>query len=304
LGLVVGIARVESGKMSRDDYLQKYGHRGPHEFELSIPHPAEDRDWLEKQIAEYEATAVDVDNLLQKQRTQHEAARQRFKVRYPRKKRWLDRQLAKVSQGAQQREAARSEFVRVFRVVRAFALQAGKLTRIGDDVFFLYSGEVGELLAGNETALGYIPARRRNYEKYKAMSPFPSIIRGRFDPEAWARQPNRRLDYYDPTKPIEMTHSEMLKGVPGAAGRVEGTVRILLSPEAGDALQPGEVLVAATTNVGWTPLFPKAAAIITDIGAPLSHAAIVARELGIPPEVGCGNATTRQKTGDKVLVDG
>jgi len=77
-----------------------------------------------------------------------------------------------------------------------------------------------------------------------------------------------------------------------------------LTPEEGEKLWPGEILVAATTNVGWTPLFPKAAAIITDIGAPLSHAAIVARELGIPAVVGCGLATTRLKTGDRVIVDG
>lgn len=91
---------------------------------------------------------------------------------------------------------------------------------------------------------------------------------------------------------------------PGAAGKVEGYVRILENTEAREKLQPGEILVAVTTNIGWTPLFPKAAAIITDIGAPLSHAAIVARELGIPAVVGCANATTRLKTGDKVLVDG
>nr|WP_255688202.1 PEP-utilizing enzyme [Tepidanaerobacter sp. GT38] len=96
----------------------------------------------------------------------------------------------------------------------------------------------------------------------------------------------------------------MLKGFTGAAGKVEGIVRILNAPEEGEKLQPGEILVATTTNVGWTPLFPKAAAIITDIGAPLSHAAIVARELGIPAVVGCGNATLRLKTGDKVMVDG
>ena len=58
------------------------------------------------------------------------------------------------------------------------------------------------------------------------------------------------------------------------------------------------------TNVGWTPLFPRAAAVITDVGAPLSHAAIVARELGIPAVVGCGNATMILKTGDRVRVDG
>jgi pyruvate,water dikinase len=63
-------------------------------------------------------------------------------------------------------------------------------------------------------------------------------------------------------------------------------------------------LVTSTTNIGWTPLFPSAAAVITDIGASLSHAAIVARELGIPAVVGCGDATTRLKTGDRVRIDG
>jgi pyruvate,water dikinase len=81
-------------------------------------------------------------------------------------------------------------------------------------------------------------------------------------------------------------------------------VRHLHSAEDGDQLRPGEILVAVTTNVGWTPLFPRAAAVVTDVGAPLSHAAIVARELGIPAVVGCGDATMRLKTGDRVLVDG
>jgi pyruvate,water dikinase len=78
----------------------------------------------------------------------------------------------------------------------------------------------------------------------------------------------------------------------------------LEGPEQGDRLQPGEILVAVTTNVGWTPIFPRAAAVLTDVGAPLSHAAIVARELGIPAVVGCADATTRLRTGDRVRVDG
>lgn len=104
--------------------------------------------------------------------------------------------------------------------------------------------------------------------------------------------------------PAPAPDSDTLKGFPGAAGRVEGIVRVLTNPEEGEKLQPGEILVASTTNVGWTTLFPKAAAIITDVGASLSHAAIVARELGILAVVGCGNATTRLKTGDRVIVDG
>lgn len=58
------------------------------------------------------------------------------------------------------------------------------------------------------------------------------------------------------------------------------------------------------SNVGWTPLFPRAAAVVTDVGALLSHAAIVARELDIPAVVGCGDATMRLETGAHVRVDG
>lgn len=304
LGPVLGIAEVAEGAMSREQYLSRYGHRGPHEFELSIPHPTEDPGWLDGQVAAYQQSGVDVEGLLQKQQVQHEAARQRFLARYPNKQRWLDRQLAGAAAGSQQREAARSELTRVFRVVRTFALRAGELTGVGEDVFMLYIGDVLNLLAGRDEATRHIPARRHNYELYKTLPPFPSIIRGRFDPQQWANDPNRRLDYYDASRPAAPPDSDTLTGVAGAAGRVEGLVRVLMTPEEGDTLRPGEILVAATTNVGWTPLFPKAAAIVTDIGAPLSHAAIVARELGIPAVVGCGSATTRLKTGDTVRVDG
>ncbi len=85
---------------------------------------------------------------------------------------------------------------------------------------------------------------------------------------------------------------------------IEGTVRRLERLENSPELQPGEILVTKLTNIGWTPIFPRAAAIITDLGAPLSHATIVARELGIPAVVGCGDATLRLKTGDRVRVNG
>jgi phosphoenolpyruvate synthase/pyruvate phosphate dikinase len=81
-------------------------------------------------------------------------------------------------------------------------------------------------------------------------------------------------------------------------------VRCLASPEEGRDFRQGEVLVAVQTDIAWTLIFPRAAAVITDVGAPLSHAAIVARELGIPAVVGCGDATARLKTGDRVRVDG
>jgi pyruvate,water dikinase len=71
-----------------------------------------------------------------------------------------------------------------------------------------------------------------------------------------------------------------------------------------DEIIEGEILVTRATNIGWTVAFHKVSAIVTDIGAPLSHAAIVAREFGIPAVVGCRNATSVLKTGDVVTVDG
>jgi len=305
LGPVLGISKVIKGKMSKNEYLEQYGHRGPHEFELSIPDPSEDVNWLEKQIEEYKKSDTDVEGLLKKQHAQYEDALKKLKKQFPSKAKWLEKKMKKASKGARIREEARSEFVRVFRVIRTFALKTGELTGIGEDVFLLYIDEVLNLLSGHKSALKYIPARKKNYEKYKSLPPFPSVIRGRFNPLEWVNDPNRRMDYYDATMPVSVaSDSETLKGFPGAAGRIEGKVRILNNPEDGDKLEPGEILVATTTNVGWTPLFPRAAAIIADVGAPLSHAAIVARELGIPAVVGCGNASLRLKTGDKVIVDG
>jgi pyruvate,water dikinase len=304
LGPVVGVARVAEGKMSRAEYLEKYGHRGPHEAELSMPRPAEDPDWLDKQLAEYEKNPVDVDALLARRRAEFEAAWQRLQERYPKKAQRLRRQIDKVGPAARMREAVRDEVTRFLWVEREWVLRAGELTGLGDDVFLLTIDEVLELLSGDDTVRQLIPARKATYARYQELPAYPMIIRGRFDALQWAADPNRRNDIYDSTASVPTYMSVTLTGFAGAAGRVEGSVRVLEGPEQGDQLQPGEILVAVTTNVGWTPIFPRAAAVVTDVGAPLSHAAIVARELGIPAVVGCGSATTRLRTGDRVRVDG
>jgi phosphohistidine swiveling domain-containing protein len=304
LGPVVGVARVAQGKMSRAAYLETYGHRGPHEAELSLPPPAEDPDWLDKQLAEYEKDPVDVDALLAKRCADFEAAWQRLQARYPQKALKLRRQIDKVGPAARMREAVRDEMTRFLWVEREWALRAGELTNLGDDIFLLTIDEVLDVLSGNDAAVAHIPARQETYARYRELPPYPMIVRGHFDPYEWAADPNRRNDIYDATAATPLSTSNTISGFAGAAGCVEGLVRLLDGPEQGDQLQPGEILVAVTTNVGWTPLFPRAAAVITDVGAPLSHAAIVARELGIPAVVGCGEATTRLRTGDRVRVDG
>ena len=93
-------------------------------------------------------------------------------------------------------------------------------------------------------------------------------------------------------------------GTPASPGRVTGTVRVIRGPDQFDELQKGEILVAPMTAPAWTPLFTRAAAVVTDIGSAAAHASIIAREYGIPAVVGCGDATARLKTGMRVTVDG
>jgi pyruvate,water dikinase len=305
LGPMVGVAKIVRGQMSRQEYLERYGHRGPHECELSEPRPAEDPDWLDQQVAQFEQSPADVDALLAKRRAEFDAAWQRFQERHPRDVKATQLRLEQVVEAAHKREAVRSEITRLFGVIRAFALRVGELTGLGDGVFFLDLDELLAVLDGDDGAVQYIPARRATHDRYSALPPYPGLINGPFDPFEWAADPHRRSDYYDGhAAPVMAPESDVITGFAGAAGRVEGRVRVLDGPERGDQLQPGEILVAVTTNVGWTPLFPRAAAVVTDVGAPLSHAAIVARELGIPAVVGCGSGTTRLRSGDWVRVDG
>lgn len=96
----------------------------------------------------------------------------------------------------------------------------------------------------------------------------------------------------------------LLTGLPGSPGLATGSVRVISGPAEFGKLEPGDVLVCAYTDPVWTPLFSLAAAVISDTGGPLSHAAIVAREYGIPAVLGTQGATALLKDGDRVTVDG
>jgi pyruvate,water dikinase len=309
LGPLVGMSKLARGEMSREHYLEQWGHRGPLEAELAIPRPLEDPDWLDRQLESFALTEVNVEAMLAEQRSRFDAAWKRLCERYPRRVDKLRKHLEKAAEANRMREAVRSELTRLIWVARTWALRAGDLTGTGDDVFFLTFEETIELLHGNDTATAYIPARRRTYERYKALPPYPSLIRGRFDPFQWAADPDRDQYIFDASgllqeMKLEAPSENIILGMPGSAGRIEGTVRRLDTPDDWDKLLPGEILVTSQTNIGWTLIFPKVKAIVTDIGAPLSHAAVVARELGIPAVVNCGDATTRLHTGDRVRIDG
>lgn len=95
-----------------------------------------------------------------------------------------------------------------------------------------------------------------------------------------------------------------LKGVSGSAGEATGRVCIISGPEEFYKFNKGDILVCRLTDPEWTPLFSLAKAVVADTGAELSHAAIVAREYGIPAVLGVGLATMKYKDGDMIRVDG
>jgi pyruvate,water dikinase len=302
LGLLDGLEQVAEGEIDRETFNQRYGHRGPHEFEISLPRPGEDPKWVERQLARRADLATSYRGLLDAQEHKRAQAWAELERRHPVQARILHHQLRGWAKISRDRERARSEVIRYFWVLRAYALKAGELTGLGADIFFLDKTEILRILEGETISAKLIKQRSWAYQSYSALPPYPALIRGAFNPYAWAADPNRRSDLF-----VEGSTSQAeiaVRGFPGSAGVVQAPVRVLRDAADGAALQAGEVLVTTITNVGWTPLFPRAAAVVTDVGAPLSHAAIVARELGIPAVVGCGNATMRLKTGDQVRVDG
>lgn len=102
----------------------------------------------------------------------------------------------------------------------------------------------------------------------------------------------------------ENENENTLRGIAASPGSASGTARVLSVPEDFAQMRPGDVLVAPFTTPAWTPLFAMASAVVTDIGGPLSHGSIVAREYGIPAVLGTRVATQRIRSGQNVTVDG
>jgi len=309
LGPVLGLSRVARGEMDRQTYIDLYGHRGPYEAECSMPRPAEDPTWLDRQLAAFRDQSIDVAGMLATQQAEYEQAWERFATRFPKQSWEIRPRLEQAAEVIRRRETARSELTRLAWIGRHWALRVGELTNLGEDIFHLTIAEAIDLLVGKPVPLDCLADRKQTYARYCALPKYPSLISGQFEPFAWAANPDRRADYHDSHAPMisprrKANRSNLVAGTPGSGGCIEGMVRRLDSPAEESQLRQGEILVTSQTDIGWTLLFPRLAAVVTDVGAPLSHAAIVARELGIPAVVGCGDATARLKTGDRVRVDG
>jgi pyruvate,water dikinase len=306
LGLMTGIAKIVSGELSKEEYLETNGHRFPDEWHLHSPRPYENPAWLEEQIQLYKNQPFNLKDITDKQKIRFKESWKQLKKSYPRKSKKIREKLDKFASLSLKREHIRSEITRSVCVIRELYLRAGELTELDNDVFYLTYPELEEIFEVNNEALKYLSTRRKTDGKLRGLPGYPPLISGAFNPFTWSRNPDRRIDVYDSHQHITRVQKDLytISGNPGSGGVIEGKVRVINSLDDGHMLQQGEILVTSTTNIGWTPLFPRASAVITDIGMPLAHAAIVAREIGIPAVVGCGNATIRLKTGDRVLVDG
>jgi pyruvate,water dikinase len=186
-------------------------------------------------------------------------------------------------------------FLQAIDITRMAARRAGEhLVASGvlddrDDGFYLTEQEL--LRAPKEVDKDLVAARRERRALYQRFA---------FRETTWAGMP----DVYEiAAETPEALSDEPIIGTGASAGVVEGLVRVVEDPAFED-VQPGEVLVAPTTDPSWCSIMFVSAALVVDLGGMLSHAAVVARELEIPCVVNARDATRRLRTGDRVRVDG
>ncbi len=155
-----------------------------------------------------------------------------------------------------------------------------------DDVWYLRKPELLALLSGDEMAVD-VTTRRQAHERYAAMVAPPLLT-------SEGEQPSQS----DDDRP-----EGALSGTPVSAGVVEGHARVVRDP-AKATIETGEILVAPSTDPGWTPLFLNAAGLVMEVGGRMTHGALVAREYGIPAVASVPDATTTIRTGERIRVDG
>ena len=179
--------------------------------------------------------------------------------------------------------------------------QAGVLTK-PEDIFWLEKAEVEDRLEALErgdrleSLQKVIEYRKKTRQAETKLVPPPQLPPSK----TYLGLP---VEAFVPTSEGEQ-EGNRLKGVGACLGQVTGPACVLRGPQDFDQMQPGGILVARLTTPAWTPLFAMAAAIVTDIGGPLSHGSIVAREYGIPAVLGTGVATKRIQSGQVITVDG
>lgn len=203
--------------------------------------------------------------------------------------------LTRVRELAGMREAPKFCVVQIFAGVRARLLAVGEHLKIlgmlgrADEVFMLTLPEVHAALRGVDMG-PVVRARQVSFARELERRHLPRILLSDgtdLEAAVAARQPRR----------------DGIHGTPASSGRVTGAARVIVDP-VGARIEPGEILVAPSTDPGWTPLFLTAGGLVMEMGGAMSHGSVVAREYGIPAVVGVANATGRITTGQTITVDG
>ena len=269
------------------------------------PHAVQSADWYRPTLGELNLAGEDPEGRERQRKiaAEREAAEGACRSALADRPKLLSRfdALLKVAQRyAVLRERQSRDFTLAWPLLRRCALRLGEgLAARGiivapEDVFFLTRAE----LDGREDSSGAVAERRRTWERQRRLvAPLdlgtpPRAIRKLVHGAAEAAR----------TRPVSA--DAVLVGEPASPGRASGTVRIVRGPDDFRGFRDGEVLVARLTAPAWTPLFGRAAAVVTDGGTLAAHASLVAREYGIPAVVGAGDATLRLRDGQAVTVDG
>ncbi|MCU1520305.1 MAG: pyruvate kinase [Arthrobacter sp.] len=283
-------------------FLARYGHRAVAEIDVGVPRWSEKPEHILGMISNYlrvEDPEQAPDRQFARAAAQAEARIrslvERASARSRLRARLVERCLRRARQLSGLRELPKFYVVlSLAEIHRQLAAIGVELARAGvlvaaDDVFFLDFDELRRGLRG-ATLSGLVTGRRCLYEVELRRRRIPRLmLSDGTDVEAamLAKTPP----------------SDALSGTPASAGTATGKVRVILNP-VGAQLDPGEILVAPSTDPGWTPLFLTAGAVVMEMGGVISHGAVVAREYGIPAVVGVPDATTLLRTGQTVTVDG
>jgi rifampicin phosphotransferase len=297
-------------KRAIQSFLELYGDRAVREAELSTPRWRDDPTPVLTMIrVGLRGDGRDADVALARAERTAVSDLAKVSARLGMVEQTLLRHLvARAQRASRLREQMRSWVTTVLGMIRDISLEAERrLVRLMpelerdrelvketpaasiESVFFLTVEELVGALRTSRTDLGpVIRARRAEYIRDVQRPEPPGTFTGAPPPIVLP----------------PLAHGSSLTGVAASAGAAEGRARVLFGPEQMGEFIPGEILVVRSTDVGWTPLFLLAAGVVTELGGALSHAAIVAREFGVPTVVNVTGATRVLRTGERVRVDG
>jgi pyruvate,water dikinase len=220
---------------------------------------------------------------------------------------WFNKYLASAQKYAPLREDGLAEIGLAYPLIRQMLHELGNrfvkqdVISTADEIFWLTQDEAlrtaTRLDAGQSVELLAEKIPQRQAEHRAALSIRPPMM-----------LPQMKVFGFDlmslKDKRGRRNGGNVIKGVAASPGTASGVARILHGPEDFAQMKPGDVLVAPITTPAWTPLFAMASAVVTDIGGPLSHGSIVAREYGIPAVLGTGVATRRIQSDQIITVNG